>query len=241
MGRIAANLHHIRTLMAAACRRAGREVDSVQLIAVSKTFPAAAVCEACEAGQSVFGESKLQEAEPKIAESPLSARWHFIGRLQRNKLRKILQNFDTLHAVDSKERALQIDSLANELGIFPQVFLQVNIATEPTKGGFVPRVLETEFEFMLGLKRVELVGLMTIPPDGQNPERSRPWFSAVREFRDRLEAIGGVRLPSLSMGMSGDFEVAIEEGATHLRIGSAVFGKRPYRVDGELGGPQFEA
>jgi pyridoxal phosphate enzyme (YggS family) len=235
MSEIAVNLAEIRAAMDAACTRSGRSREGVRLVAVSKTFPAEAVAEAVEAGQRVFGESKLQEAEAKMAVLPDSLEWHFIGRVQRNKVRKLLESFAVIHGIDSLKLAIHADRVARELGLFPKVFLQVNIGDEESKGGFEAARLEEEMDALLKLERLEIQGLMCIPPAGHDVESARPWFVALRELRDKMEAVAGVRLPALSMGMSGDFEVAIEEGATHVRVGSAIFGKRSYRVDGELG------
>ena len=235
MSEVAENLSVISGKISAACLRAGRDVKSVQLIAVSKTFPVGSVREAFEAGQLQFGESKVQEAEPKVAALPGSLHWHFIGRVQRNKVRKMLQNFEVIHAIDSLRLASYTDEIAGELGLFPKVFLQVNVAREASKGGFEPDVLRAEMEQLLKLGRLEIVGLMCSPPAGPDAESARPWFASLRETRDALEREFGVTLPALSMGMSGDFEVAIEEGSTHVRVGSAIFGKRSYRMDEELG------
>jgi len=235
MSDIAANLAGIQQGILAACRRAGRDPGSVQLIAVSKTFSADDVREALEAGQDVFGESRLQEAESKIDLLPSSLHWHFIGRVQRNKVRKVLPRFEMIHAIDSQRIAAYADEVAMELGLFPKVFLQVNIGGEESKGGFEPDEIRAEINALLSLQRLEVMGLMCIPPLGKTAEDSRRWFVALRELRDELERNTAVPLPSLSMGMSGDFEVAIEEGATHVRVGSSIFGKRAYRVDGELG------
>ena len=235
MSEVAENLTEIRGRIKGACVKAQREADSVELIAVSKTFSAESILEAVDARQLNFGESRLQEAEGKIAALPASIHWHFIGRVQRNKVRKILQNFEVIHAIDSLRLATFADEIATELGMSPKVFLQVNVAGEASKGGFSPEGFRTEMESILALKRLDLLGLMTIPPAGPDAESARRWFSALRELRDVLEVEFAVKLPSLSMGMSGDFEVAIEEGATHVRVGSAIFGKRAYRVDGELG------
>ncbi|RYD40739.1 MAG: YggS family pyridoxal phosphate-dependent enzyme [Verrucomicrobiaceae bacterium] len=235
MSEVAGNLSEITARISAACERAGRSRDVVELIAVSKTFPESSIREAVEAGQQLFGESKLQEAEPKISALPGAIHWHFIGRVQRNKVRKLLQNFEVIHAIDSLRLASYADGIAKELGIFPKVFLQVKIGGELSKGGFEPEVLRAEMEELMRLERLEILGLMCIPPAGPDAESSRAWFTALRDLRDSLEKEFGVGLPSLSMGMSGDYEVAIEEGATHVRVGSAIFGKRAYRVDGELG------
>lgn len=235
MSGILENLGEIRCEIAAACERSGRKRESVELVAVSKTFPAEAVREAVVAGQRVFGESKLQEAEAKIDALPDSLEWHFIGRVQRNKVRKLMERFAVIHGIDSLRLATYADGIARESGLFPKVFLQVNIGGEESKGGFDAARLDGDMEELLKLGRLEIQGLMCIPPAGADAESSRRWFVALRELRDRLEADHGVLLPALSMGMSGDFGVAIEEGATHVRVGSAIFGKRSYRVDGELG------
>lgn len=235
MSDIARNLREIHDRINAACLRAGRESSTVQLVAVSKTFPAALIKEAADAGQKVFGESRQQEAEPKIAVLPGSLDWHFIGRVQSNKVRKILPMFGTIHAIDSLKLARYTAGVAGDLGLFPKVFLQVNVGGEASKGGFGPDELEREIDDLLAVERLEIQGLMTIPPPGEDGGASRRWFVQLRELRDAMERKTGVRLPSLSMGMSGDYEVAIEEGATHVRVGSAIFGGRAYRVDGELG------
>lgn len=234
MSDIAANLADIRERIDAACAKSGRNGSSVELIAVSKTFLAEDVRDAVECGQLVFGESRLQEAESKIAALPSGVHWHFIGRIQRNKVRRMLPLFDVIHAVDSPRLATYMDEIACELGLFPKIFLQINIGNETSKGGFDPESVSRELEGMLALKRLEILGLMCIPPQTPNPESARPWFASLRELRDRLENETGVSLPALSMGMSGDFEVAIGEGATHVRVGSAIFGKRSYRMDDGL-------
>jgi len=232
---VAANLARVGNRIADACRRAGRDPSEVELIAVSKTFPAESVRVAVEAGQALFGESRLQEAEPKIALLPGSLRWHFIGRVQRNKVRRMLPLFEMIHAVDSPRLAAYMDGVAAELGLYPKVFLQVNIGGEQTKGGFEPDAIMREAAEVLALPRLEVMGLMCIPPPGRVAGDSRPWFVALRELRDRMELEHSTRLPCLSMGMSGDFDIAVEEGATHVRVGSSIFGERAYRVDGELG------
>ena len=235
MSEVGDNLLAVAGKIAAACVRAGRDVSSVELIAVSKTIAAASVREAFEAGQYHFGESKVQEAESKIEALPSALHWHFIGRVQRNKVRKLLQIFDVIHAVDSFRLASFANEVARELGLYPKIFLQVNIGQEASKGGYPPEALRAEMESLLTLERLEIIGLMCIPPVGPDAESARPWFASLRKLRDAMEIEFNVKLPALSMGMSGDFEVAIEEGATHVRVGSAIFGKRSYRVDGELG------
>jgi PLP dependent protein len=235
MSEVAKNLLAVKRQISGACSLAGRDISTVDLIAVSKTFPIELIRDAIDAGHRHFGESKLQEAEPKIEALPRSIHWHFIGRLQRNKVRKLLENFAIIHAIDSLKLAIYVDQIAAELGIYPKIFLQVNIGNEATKGGFSAEVLRTEMESILSLNRLEILGLMCIPPAGPDAESARKWFITLREMRDVLEQEFAIKLPALSMGMSSDFQVAIEEGATHVRVGSAIFGKRAYRVDGELG------
>lgn len=235
MSDIFQNLAEINSRIQQACIRSQRDANAVELIAVSKTFPADDVRTAWLAGHRVFGESRLQEADSKLKALPSSLQWHFIGRVQRNKVRKILPLFDVMHAIDSLRLAIYVDEIAGDLGLFPKVFLQANIGGEESKGGFEPEVMHKEIEAILSLKRLEVMGLMCIPPPGNRAEDSRRWFIALRNLRDDLEKVTGVIIPGLSMGMSGDFEIAIEEGATHVRVGSSIFGKRSYRVDGELG------
>lgn len=232
---IAENLQAIEDRIDRACERAGRKRSEVELIAVSKTFPAGDVLRAIEAGQRLFGESRLQEAEPKMDMLPGGLHWHFIGRVQRNKVRRILPRFEAVHAVDSSRLAAYMDGIAGEFGMCPKVFLQINVGAELSKGGFDPDELLGEMESLIALRHLSIAGLMCIPPPMPDAESARPWFIKLRELRDRLESEFKVSLPSLSMGMSGDFETAIEEGATHVRVGSSIFGKRAYRVDGELG------
>lgn len=235
MSEVADHLREIRDRLQRACLQASRDVTTVRLVAVSKTFPPADIQEAVAAGQRCFGESKLQEAEPKIAALPSDLEWHFIGRVQRNKVRKILPLFTCIHAVDSLKLAVYMDGLANELGLRPEVFLQVDQAGEETKGGFTPAALRDAMPELAGLPHLHIVGLMSIPPASEDPEESRHWFRGLRELRDELRAEFALEMPCLSMGMSGDFEIAVAEGATHVRVGSSIFGKRSYKVEGELG------
>jgi pyridoxal phosphate enzyme (YggS family) len=224
------NLAEIRARIAAAATRSGRAEADVELVAVSKTFPAEAVREAWNVGQTLFGESRVQEAVAKIPELPGALRWHFIGHLQKNKIRRALPLFELFHGVDSLELARDIDRIAAEEGIFPRVLLEVNVAGEASKFGFRPDTLERELDALLALPRLQVEGLMTIAPYADEPERSRPFFRELRELRDRLAANSGAPLTTLSMGMSGDFEIAIEEGATLVRVGTAIFGSRPKRA-----------
>jgi len=235
MDGIATNLAEVRRRMEAACRRAGRELGDVELVAVSKTFPVNDIAEAVKAGQQVFGESRLQEAEPKIDALPASLCWHFIGGVQRNKVRKILQKFGVIHAIDSLRLAEYVNGIACELGQAAEVFLQVNVGGEASKGGFEPAVLRQEIAKLCALDHLRILGLMCIPPAGPDAESVRRWFVSLRELRDEVQTISGRQFPQLSMGMSGDYEVAIEEGATHVRVGSLIFGHRSRRVEGELG------
>jgi pyridoxal phosphate enzyme (YggS family) len=226
MSEIHQNLSSIHGRIASACREAGRSIEDVGLVAVSKTFPADAVREAYDAGQRIFGESRVQEALPKIELLPGDILWHFIGRVQRNKLRKILSSFEVVHGIDSMALAEAADRIGAELGLFPKVFLQVNIANEETKGGFTPTELEAAMPALLEMPRLEIQGLMAIPPPVDATTNARHWFSELRKLRDRIETSNQVRLPALSMGMSDDFEAAIAEGATLVRVGSAIFGNR---------------
>lgn len=216
----------IRLRLCAAERRASRSAGSVQLVAVSKSHPPESLHEAMEAGVEIFGENRVQEARMKVPLLPKSARWHFIGHLQSNKVRQALPLFELLHGVDSLLIAKDIDRVAAELGLYPKVLLEVNVAGEGTKFGFTPDVLRRQIEELLGLGRLEIAGLMAIPPPSQDPEDSRQYFVRLRELRDELQRDAKVFLPELSMGMSGDFEVAVEEGATLVRVGSALFGER---------------
>jgi pyridoxal phosphate enzyme (YggS family) len=235
MSEISENLRGIRERMNSACLKVGRDPGSVQLVAVSKTFLASDIQETIDAGQTVFGESRQQEAAPKIEVLPSELEWHFIGRVQSNKVRKILPMFNYVHAVDSQKLAVYMDGVAGDLGLRPKIFLQVNQSGEESKGGFSVPALREETLEIIALKHLEVVGLMTIPPAVENPEDARHWFSEMKKLRDELMRDCGIEIPFLSMGMSGDFEVAIEEGATHVRVGSAIFGRRAYKIPGELG------
>jgi pyridoxal phosphate enzyme (YggS family) len=228
MDGIVANLEKVHANIRAACEKVGRDVRDVTLIAVSKTFAAADVNEAFLAGQIHFGENRLQEAESKIPSLPPALQWHYIGQLQRNKVRKVLPLFRMVHSIDSLRLAQYTNELAHELGLFPRVFLQVNLAAETSKGGFSAELLSESWDTLLSLDRLEIQGLMTVPPIAADPEKSRPWFVRLRDLRDQLQSKSGVAIPALSMGMSGDYCVAIEEGATHVRVGSAIFGGREY-------------
>ena len=222
----AENLEIVRSRIASAATRAGRDPADVELVAISKTHPAGLVREVAEAGQELFGESRVQEALVKIPELPGRLRWHFIGHLQANKVRKALPLFELIHGVDTMEIARDIDRIAAELGLHPRVLLEVNVSGEGSKHGFTPEALERGLEELLALPRLQVEGFMTMAPLAPEAEASRPFFAALRTLRDRLAAQAGIPFPTLSMGMSGDYEVAVEEGATLVRVGSAIFGGR---------------
>lgn len=225
---IAERLEQVRGRIADAARRSGRRAEEIELVAVSKAHGPEAVREALEAGQRVFGESRVQEARAKMPLVGGSARWHFIGHLQKNKVRQALgAGFELLHGVDSAELAGELQRVAAESGERPAVLLEVNVAGEGSKHGFKPARLEEELEAMVnGMPRLEVRGLMAIPPFVPEAEQARRYFVALRELRDRLQERLRVGLPELSMGMSGDFFVAVEEGATMVRVGTAIFGER---------------
>ena len=226
MSTLAERLDAVRAAIADAAARAGRSTDDVTLVAVSKTHSPGEVAEAIDAGQLLFGESRVQEARAKIPLLPGRARWHFIGHLQRNKIRHALPLFELFHGIDSLEIARDLDRIAGEAGVFPRLLLEVNVAGEASKFGFSPEKLRAQIEELLALDRLQIEGLMTIAPFAPEAESSRPHFAALRELRDQLQAEFRLPLPRLSMGMSGDYAVAIEEGATLVRVGTAIFGTR---------------
>lgn len=238
---MAENLAAVRGRIARAAAGAGRRADEVTLVAISKTFPAAAIRAAWEAGVRHFGENRVQEWEAKRGEvADLGATWHLVGHLQSNKARRAAGLFHSVDSVDSIELARRLDAaLHEEPGGGTRklrVLLEVRLAREETKSGVEPIELEALARGVLLLPRLELAGLMCIPPPADEPEQARPYFRRLRELRDALRdtlaaspptpANGAVRLPVLSMGMSHDFEVAIEEGATEVRVGTALFGAR---------------
>lgn len=223
---VANNLAAVRERLASAIERSGRRPDAVQLLAVSKTFPAEVVQQAVDAGQTLFGENKVQELLAKQPVLPSRLRWHIIGHLQSNKVRKALPVVEAIHSVDTLEIAADIDRVGGELGLFPKVYLEVNVAAESTKFGFQPKALREQLEALYALDRLEIQGLMCIPPVSANAEDSRRHFVFLRGLRDELEKLGGAPLPGLSMGMSHDFEIAAAEGSTIVRVGGAIFGAR---------------
>lgn len=222
-------LEEIRSGIAAAECRAGRPAGSVALLAVSKTFPVCDIMQAYGDGQRLFGENRLQEAMEKMPAMPPDCVWHLIGPLQRNKVRKALeQGFGLIEAVDSPKLAEAISRIAGELGTVAPVLLEVNVDGEATKHGFSPEALLEAWDALTALPHLDIRGLMCIPAPMEDPEGSRPAFRALRSLAETLRARGPLPLPELSMGMSHDYAVAVEEGATIVRVGSAIFGRRFY-------------
>ena len=228
-GEIAQNLADVRARIDAAARRAGRDPGDVTLVAVSKTFSADHVRAAHAAGQLDFGENKVQEALQKIgATADIPLRWHLIGHLQSNKVRKAAGPFACVHSIDSVDVLQRLDAAALEAGARPEVLVQVDLAGETTKFGAGEDDARAIVAAALAARAVRLSGLMVLPPWNEDQEQTRPWFRRLRALRDRwvAEGIEGHALRHLSMGMSHDFEAAIEEGSTIVRVGTAIFGKR---------------
>ena len=226
---IAARLTEVRSRIAAAARSAGRDPSSIQLIAVSKTCPIHLVRQAYAAGQRDFGENRVQEGLRKIeGATDLEIRWHLLGHLQTNKAKKAVAAFATIQSVDRIELLQKLDLAAVEAGATPELLIQVDVAGEAAKFGASPTDVPRLFDAAARLQAARVVGLMTLPPVPRTPEDARPWFRQLRDLRDRWLESGVPRpmLRELSMGMSGDFEVAIQEGATMVRVGTAIFGSR---------------
>lgn len=230
---LAERLARVRARIASAAERSGRAADEVALIAISKTHPSVVVSKLVELGATDIGENRVQEAEQKIVEVGRNrARWHLVGHLQANKARRAVNLFDVIHSLDSIDLARRLDRLCVEEGRDNfSVLIQVDLGHEETKSGVEESELDRLVEGFRPLSRLELIGLMTLPPFFENPEESRPFFRRLRELRDELAARGafGDRKGELSMGMTNDFEVAIEEGATMVRVGTAIFGERAAR------------
>ncbi len=223
---LAANLLSVRQRMAAACARAGRAPESVTLLAVTKGQPPDTVRAAADLGLTVFGENRVQEARVKISLCPARLEWHMIGHLQTNKCRDAAYFFRMVQSVDSLHLAQELNKCADKLAKTLPILLEVNIAGESSKFGYRPEQMLAELAEVNALPRLEIHGLMTIAPWTTEPEKMRPLFRQLRELKQRCEDALGAPLPHLSMGMTGDFEVAIEEGATLVRLGTALFGPR---------------
>lgn len=223
---LAARWADVHARIAAACGRSGRSPDDVEVIAVSKTFPPEVVDLAQQIGVGVFGENRVQEAAWKIPLCAGAPDWHFIGHLQRNKCRLAVDLFGTIHSVDSLKILNALDRVCGDVGACPTVLLEVNVSGERSKHGLAPDAGYAVLEGALACQHVNVEGLMTMAPYDPDPEAARPYFAALRELRERWAEQAGVPLPRLSMGMSGDFEIAIEEGATWVRLGTALFGPR---------------
>jgi pyridoxal phosphate enzyme (YggS family) len=226
---IAGRLESVRARIRAAAAACGREAGSVRLVAVAKTFPPEAIRLAAAAGAADIGENYIQEARTKYAAlQPLPLSWHFIGRLQTNKAKYAVRIFKLIHTVDSLKLGLELDRCAGRIAKRQRVLVQVNVTGEATKSGVAPQEALTLVRELSRLEYVAVQGLMTLPPYFDDPDRVRPLFAALRQLRDRIrdEAPEGVEMHELSMGMTGDFEAAIAEGATLVRIGTAIFGGR---------------
>jgi pyridoxal phosphate enzyme (YggS family) len=223
---IAANLSSVRQRIAQACDRTGRDSAGVTLLTVSKGQPAEVVRAAADLGLTLFGENRVQEARAKIGLCPSRLRWHLIGHLQSNKCRDAVHFFEMIQSVDSLALACEINKWAEKSAKTMPVLIEVNIAGESSKFGYAPEKVLAELKEINALPKIEVHGLMTVAPFSQDSERVRPVFRRLRELKGQCESILGVALPHLSMGMSGDFEVAVEEGATIIRLGSAMLGPR---------------
>jgi pyridoxal phosphate enzyme (YggS family) len=223
---LAESLEKIQQRIRAACERAGRDPGSITLLAVSKTHPPETIRSAADCGQVCFGENKVQEAKAKIPLCPGRLRWHFIGHLQSNKCRDAVELFEMIQSVDSLPLAREINKRAEAASRTMPVLLEVNVAGEASKFGYAPDKLLAELKELNALPRLEIRGLMTVPPWTAEPEKVRPHFRRLRDLKAQAETVLGAPLLHLSMGMSDDFEVALEEGATIIRIGTALFGPR---------------
>lgn len=218
--------HKVLEQMAAAARRAGRSPDSARLLAVSKLHSAHDIQTLFGAGQPMFGENYVQEALAKMAILPREISWHLIGHLQTNKVKSVVGRFDLVHGVDSLKLARSLHGQAEAMDVVQDVLVQVNLAEEKQKSGIMLSELPPLAEFLARGKSLRWQGLMLMPPFFDDPDRARPYFARLRELAEALRADFGLALPELSMGMTGDFEAAIEEGATLVRIGTRIFGER---------------
>ncbi|MFZ8787952.1 YggS family pyridoxal phosphate-dependent enzyme [Thermocrinis sp.] len=221
---ICQKIQEIEQRLARACERAGRKREEVLLLGASKYANAEKIREAYQCGVRAFGESRAQDFLKKFEElKDLPIDWHFIGNLQTNKVKYIIDKVSLIHSLDRQSLAEEIQKRAERLGKVQDVLIEVNVGKEETKGGVYEEDLEKLFEYCLSLKNLRVLGLMAIPPYKENPEEVRPYFVKLRKLKEKLEELYKIKLPHLSMGMSGDFEVAVEEGATIVRIGSAIF------------------
>lgn len=222
---ISRNVSEVRAAIEAACTRANRSTENVQLVAVTKYAELDWVCGLVELGESRLGESRVQQLCHRVSELSSDIHWHMIGHLQRNKVDMIIPVAELIHSVDSLRLLKKIESSAAAQGKRQRVLLEVNVSGEEAKDGFAPADVSANWQQILDLQHVEVQGLMTMAPRVDNPESARPFFRQLREFRDELASRSGngINLPELSMGMSGDFEVAVEEGATLVRIGSRLY------------------
>jgi len=229
---IAKNLAEVKRRIRDSATKAGRNPGEIKLVAVSKTVEVKRILEAINAGVTILGENRVQEAAKKIQDLEFkiqrSVEWHLVGHLQKNKAKVAVQLFDLIHSVDSVELAERLNKYASQAGKRQRILIQVKLSEEETKHGIPEEKLKELIERIKSLNHLCLEGLMTLPPYFENPEEVRPYFQRLRELRDEMEE-QGYKLPELSMGMSHDFEIAIEEGATMVRIGTAIFGPRQYR------------
>lgn len=223
---MAENLEKIQQRIAAACDRSGRDPSEITLVAVSKGHRAPKIHEAWDLGLTRFGENKVQELKLKVGQCPGSIQWEFIGHLQTNKCRDAAYFSRMIHSVDSPRVAEALNQAGNKLAKSIPMLLEVNVSGEATKYGFRPEEVSADLSSLNQLERLEIHGLMTMAPWSKDPESARPHFRRLRELRDELEDQLGAPLTELSMGMSGDFEIAIEEGATRIRLGTLLFGER---------------
>ncbi|HEY7538854.1 MAG TPA: YggS family pyridoxal phosphate-dependent enzyme [Methylomirabilota bacterium] len=222
---IGANLGRVRERVARAAERAGRRASDVLLIGVSKTVDVARIRQAIEAGVPALGENRVQEAKEKVGEIGRPVPWHLIGHLQTNKVRDALEIFDVIHSLDRLDLAKELDKRARARGRTVDALVEVNVAAETSKGGVAPDGLANLLDAVAAMPSLKVRGLMAIPPEAKDPDDSRGWFRMLRKLGERHG------LKELSMGMSGDFEVAIEEGATMVRVGTAIFGPRAPRPE----------
>ena len=227
---VKANIERIRSAIAGAASRAGRKVSDVRLMAVTKTVDDDRIMKAIEAGVDIIGESYVQEAKRKIEKMGRNIEWHMIGYLQSNKAKYAVKLFDMIHSVDRMDLAVELDRRAGAADLATNILVEVNISGEKTKSGVPYEEAMRLVKDISSLHNLSIQGLMTMAPWFDNPEDARPYFAALRELRDRIveENINRVEMRELSMGMSGDYEVAVEEGATIVRVGRNIFGERQY-------------